>query len=304
MPDPARSSDASASAAPAIGSAPRPPPPPAPLGLIAGAGRLPVIVARGMKEAGHPVHCLSLAGQGAPELESLCDSVRPVGALRLRRWSSLLVRRGVTHAAMVGRVDKAALLHSWSAIVKNRPDLSAIWIFLTHRRDMRSHRLLDAVARVMAERGVTLIDSTSHIAEHLAAAGPMTARQPTSAQRGDIEFGWPLLREMLRLDIGQAMTVRLGDVVAVEAVEGTDRMIERTGQLCRDGGWTLLKGARAGHDRRADVPTIGPDTIRNVYAAGGRCIALAAGEVIIIDKAQTLALADQLGVAVFGVAPA
>ena len=101
----------------------------------------------------------------------------------------------------------------------------------------------------------------------------------------------------------QAIAVRERDVIAVEAVEGTDRMIERAGALCASGGWTLLKAARAGHDRRSDVPVIGPDTIRNVHKAGARCIALAADDVIIIDKPQTLELADSLGVAVFGLAP-
>jgi DUF1009 family protein len=91
-------------------------------------------------------------------------------------------------------------------------------------------------------------------------------------------------------------------VIAVEAVEGTDRMIARAGELCRSGGWCLLKAARAGHDRRSDVPTVGPDTIRNMHRAGGRVLALAAGDVIIVDKSQSLALADRLGIAVVGIA--
>ena len=106
---------------------------------------------------------------------------------------------------------------------------------------------------------------------------------------------------MLTLDIGQAIVVRDRDVIAVEAVEGTDRMIERVGQLCRAPGWTLCKCARSGHDRRADVPTVGTTTIEKIHAAGGRCLALAAGDVIMIDKSDMLALADRLGVAVVGV---
>jgi hypothetical protein len=108
---------------------------------------------------------------------------------------------------------------------------------------------------------------------------------------------------MLRLDVGQAIVIRSRDVIAVEAVEGTDRMLERAGSLCASGNWTLLKGARAGHDRRADVPVIGPDTIEKMHKHGGRCIALAAGDVIIIDKAKTLELADRLGIAVIGLPP-
>ena len=97
------------------------------------------------------------------------------------------------------------------------------------------------------------------------------------------------------------MAIRLRDVFAVEAVEGTDQMIERAGQICRGGSWVLLTGARTGHDRRADVPTIGETTIENVAKAGGTCIALAAGDVIMIDRPKTLALAEKLGVSIVGV---
>ncbi|HYE01628.1 MAG TPA: LpxI family protein, partial [Phycisphaerales bacterium] len=104
-----------------------------------------------------------------------------------------------------------------------------------------------------------------------------------------------------RLDIGQAIAVRERDVIAVEAVEGTDRMIERVGHLCRTPGWTLCKGARAGHDRRSDVPTVGLQTIENLHRHGGRCLALAAGDVIMLDKPEMLDLADRLGIAIVGV---
>jgi DUF1009 family protein len=106
---------------------------------------------------------------------------------------------------------------------------------------------------------------------------------------------------MLELDIGQAMAVRERDVVAVEAVEGTAAMIERAGALCRSPGWTLLKTSRPDHDMRADVPTIGAETVEQVARAGGGCIALGAGRVILIDKPKVLAKADELKIAIVGV---
>ncbi len=282
---------------------PDPPAPPEPMGLIAGGGRLPLIVARGMRALGHSVHCLGLAQQYPAPLPPLCDAFEEVGTLRLGRWGPRLRRLGVRYAVMVGRVDKAKLMHNWAAIMRNRPDLRTARLWFRLARDRRSHLMLAAIADELARDGVQLIDSTAHIPDHLATLGVMTRVQPSGRQRADAALGWPLLQEMLRLDIGQAIAVREGDVVAGEAVEGTDRMIERAGQLCRSPGWTLLKGARAGHDRRADVPTIGPETIRNMQAHGGRCIALAAGDVIIIDKPETLDLADSLGIALLGIAP-
>lgn len=283
---------------------PDPPPPPEPLGLIAGAGQLPRLVAQGMIDAGHTVRGVGFVNQYDAELPNLCESFREVGALRLGEWGRKLRGLGVRYAVMVGRVDKAKIMHSWVTILRNRPDFRTTKLWISNTRDRRSHNILRTVAEELVKDGVQLIDSTAHIADHLANPGPMTNTKPTPRQDADIELAWPILQRLLSLDVGQAITVRGGDTIAVEAVEGTDRMIARSGELCRAGGWTLLKGARANHDRRADVPTIGPDTIRNMHKHGGRCIGLAAGDVIIIDKPQTLALADELGVAVVGLTPA
>jgi DUF1009 family protein len=281
---------------------PDPPPPPTPIGLIAGGGRLPLMVAHGLTRAGHPVHALGLSNQYDEGIESLCVSFQKVGLLKVGSWGAMLRRCGVAHAIMVGRVDKAKLMHDPLSIILNIPDVKTLRVWYRHlRHDRRSHAVLAAIADELGREGVHLLDSTAPIKDSLAEAGVMTRRQPTEAQRGDIMFAWPLLAQTLRLDIGQAIAVKDRDVVAVEAVEGTDRMIERVAQLCRAPGWTLCKGARAGHDRRSDVPTVGTRTIENLYKAGGRCLALAAGDVIMVDKPEVIALADRLGVAVMGV---
>ncbi|MCA9281545.1 MAG: LpxI family protein [Phycisphaeraceae bacterium] len=289
------------SAPPAI--LPDPPEPPMAVGVIGAGGRLPILVAQGLKRAGHKVVGIGLAGQYEEEFRALCASFRDVQPLRIGSWVRAVKRQGASHAVMVGRIDKARLMHSWWNIIRAVPDRRVLTMWWQHRRDRRSSFMLRAVADELASKGVLLIDSTAHIREHMATQGAMTKRSPSASQKADIDFGWPILRDLLRLDVGQAIAVRERDVIAVEAVEGTDRMIERAGALCASGGWTLLKAARAGHDRRSDVPVIGPDTIRNVHKAGARCIALAADDVIIIDKPQTLELADSLGVAVFGLAP-
>ncbi len=272
------------------------------MGVIAGQGRLPCIVAEGARAAGLRVVGLGLAGQYLPEFPGLCDEFREAALLRLGGWAAKLRRMGASRAVMVGRVDKAASVHDPFRVFRQVPDLTTALVWYRRlRHDRRSPAILAAVADTLARRGVTLIDSTTHIPDHMATEGVMTRTQPTAEQRADIAFAWPIFAQALTLDIGQAMAVRERDVLAVEAIEGTDRMIERAGQVCRRAGWTLLKGARATHDRRADVPTIGEPTVRAVHNAGGRCIALAAGDVIVIDKPKVIALADSLGVAIVGV---
>jgi DUF1009 family protein len=283
---------------------PDPPPPPTAIGLIAGGGRLPIIVAQGLREAGHPVHGLGLSRQYDQDLPALCSTFREVGLMRIGSWTRAFTRLGVRHAIMVGKVDKAKLMHDPLRMIHNVPDVRTLlaWYRLSKSsKDKRSHAVLAAIADELDKSGVQLIDSTVPIPDQLATPGVMTSRQPTSEQKADIEFIWPLLGEVLRLDIGQAIAVRERDVIAVEAVEGTDRMIERVGQICKATGWTLVKGARAGHDRRSDVPTVGVNTITKLHENGGRCLALAAGDVIMVDKPAMIELADRLGVAIVGV---
>ncbi|MGP1308737.1 MAG: LpxI family protein [Phycisphaerales bacterium] len=272
------------------------------MGLIAGQGTLPLLVAEGMRARGYSVVCVGLSGQYLPELPALCDRFRTISPFRLGAWARTLRRFGAREAVMVGRVDKAALMHGRLRFFRFVPDLTTALVWYRRlRHDRRSPAILAALAETLESKGVPLIDSTTHIPEHLATEGVMTRRQPSPEELEDVRFGWPILRELLRLDIGQSIAVREKDVVAVEAVEGTDRMIERAGAMCRRGGWTLLKSCRADHDRRADVPTVGVETIRNVHAAGGTCIALGVGNVILADRERVLALADELGVSVVGV---
>jgi len=285
-----------------IGSSLHAPPPPTAIGLIAGGGGLPILIARSLKSQGHPVHGLGLASQYEPELPSLCDTFREVGLLRIGAWGRILGKLGVRHAIMVGKVDKAKLMHDPWRLLRNVPDWRTVKAWYQHLRfDKRSHAVLGFVADELDRCGVRLLDSTGPIPDQMASVGVMTQRQPTPDQWADIEFIWPLLQQTLRLDIGQSIAVRERDVIAVEAVEGTDRMIERTGKLCRMKGWTLCKGARIGHDRRSDVPTVGLNTIKNLAANGGRCLALAAGDVIMLDKAEMIRSAERLGVTIVGV---
>lgn len=274
----------------------------APLGLIAGAGQLPLLVAAGARAAGRPVVCVGLRDQFDPALRALCTDFHTAGIVQIGRWIRVLRRAGVHEAIMVGRVAKARM-HDPLRVFRQLPDLRAALLWYRRlRHDRRNHVLLSAVADELASAGVTLIDSTAYIPDHMASIGVLGRVQPSRESAGDVELGWPLLEQVVELDIGQSLAVRERDVIAVEAVEGTDALIDRAGTLCRAKGWTLLKTAKSSHDMRADVPTIGVLTIERLAAAGGRCLALGAGRVIMVDRPAVIAAADRLGVAILGVA--
>ena len=275
------------------------------IGLIAGEGRLPLLVADGMRRAGLTVCAVGLSQQYDSELIPYCEQFKKVGVFRVGQWARVLNRMQIDRAVMVGRVDKAKLMHGPFRYFRAVPDITTLRAWYGRlRHDHRSPAVLAAVADILQASGITLIDSTTHIPDHMSTAGTMTSREPSDVARRDISFGWPILQSSITLGVGQAIAVREGDVIAVEAVEGTDRMIDRAGELCRRGGWTLLKACAPDHDRRADVPTIGEQTIRRAAKAGCACIAVGAGDVIIVDKPETLALADSLGVSVVGLTPA
>lgn len=202
---------------------------------------------------------------------------------------------------MVGGVHKAAM-HDPLRLLRHLPDIRGLRLWYRRlRHDRRDATVLAAVADELASAGVQLMDSTSYIEEHLATAGVIGAVAPNEAQESDIGFAWSLLQRTCDLHIGQSMTVREGDVVAVEAVEGTAAMIARTGELCRGRGWTLLKTAATDHDMRADVPSVGVDTVTQVAQHGGGCIAIGSGRVILLDRSAVIAEADARGIAIVGV---
>ena len=271
------------------------------LGMIAGNGILPVLVARGAKAAGYRVCCVGLRDQYDSALPSECDSFSTAGMARVGRWIRLLKRWGASDAIMVGGVGKTAM-HKKFGVLRLTPDLTTLLLWYRRlRHDRRDATVLAAISDALEKSGVTLIDSTTHIADHLAEIGILGTVSPTAKQTADIAFGWPLLTQSAKLHIGQCMAVREGDVLAVEAIEGTAALIERAGTLCKKKGWTLLKTAADDHDMRADVPSIGTKTIEQVALAGCTCIAVGSGRVILLDSPAVIQAANKLGVALVGV---
>lgn len=271
------------------------------LGLIAGQGRLPFLVADGARRAGLKVICIGLADSAEPSLAGHVDAFFTGAIARPGGWMRKLRKHGVRETIMVGRVAKTKIYTPWR-IVKYLPDWRAIriWYWRLRKKDKRNDTVLRAIAEEFASGGIILEDSTMYCKEHLAHEGVMTHCQPPASVRQDIAFGWELVKKIGELDIGQAIAVKEREIIAVEAIEGTAKMIQRAGQLCKKGGWTLLKAPRAHHDMRFDVPCIGVDTIKSLKENNAVCVVVQKEKTLIIDKPETLALADKLNIAMVG----
>lgn len=271
-----------------------------PLGLIAGEGVFPFLVARGARAAGREVVCIALAGSASPELAAECDQFHWVSVVRLGSWIRKLRRAGCSQAIMVGRVTKARM-YDRGRYLRYIPDLRTARIWLTKlRNDHRPGAMLNAVADELADEGITLIDSTKYTPDQLATSGVMTRRQPSESQWTDIRAGWEICRAISGMDIGQSIAILNRDVIAVEALEGTNAMIERAGELCKVGGWTLIKVANSRQDMRMDVPTIGVRTLEKLKEARCGCVVLEAGKTILLEKPKVLEMTDQYGIAIVG----
>jgi len=271
------------------------------LGLIAGEGKLPFLVAAGAKQAGLKIICVALADNAEPALAHEVDQFYSVAIARPGTWIRKLRKHGVTRAIMVGRVAKGRIFTPWR-IIRYLPDWRAIriWYWRLLGKNKQNDTLLSALADELASGGIILENSTMYCTEHLATRGTMTKTKPSSSVEGDIEFGWQIVKKLGELDIGQAIAVKEKEVIAVEAIEGTADMIVRAGRFCRSGGWTLIKVSKPSQDMRFDVPCVGPDTIQSLAQNGAKCLVVEAGKTIIIDKSETINLADHLGITILG----
>ena len=165
--------------------------------------------------------------------------------------------------------------------------------------DRRNLAILGALADELAEEGITVVNSIKYCEQALADEGVMTRRTPSEQILENIDFGWPMAMKIAELDIGQSLAVREKDVIAVEAIEGTDAMIERAGKLVR-GDWILIKVAQPHQDMRFDVPTVGPETIEMLHRNRAAALVVQAGRTIMIEKDKMIALAEKYGMAIIG----
>ena len=247
-----------------------PTPSQSPIGLLAGSGRFPILFAEAAKRQGLKVACVGIRYEAPEVLRDLCDSFEEVSISRLGGMIRSFRRRGVEQVVMAGKVTKS-VMYTPSRVLRLWPDLRMVLFWhRTIKADKRDDSILLGVIYEFKQDGMTFASALDYCPELLVKRGTLTRRKPNEADWKDIRFGWALAKEMGRLDVGQSVAVKESATLAIEAIEGTDRCIERAGAFCRAGGWTLVKVAKPQQDMRFDVPTIGVTTLQNLHKAGAK----------------------------------
>lgn len=273
------------------------------LGLLAGAGQFPMMFAQAAREQGHYVFGVGVRDMASPELAKLCTHYETTPLGRLGRPIRLFRRAGITQAVMAGKIEKTVLFHPFR-LLRMLPDWHALRMWYRHAaRDKKDDTLLMAVIQEFGNAGINFGSALDFCPNLLVKHGFLTRKKPSTSQWKDIHFGWDLAKEMGRLDVGQSVVIKDTAVIAIEAIEGTDRCIRRAGELCR-AGFTVVKVAKPRQDMRFDVPTIGPQTLRTMYECGGKVLAIECEKTIVLDQPEVIRLADKFGIAIVAVSAA
>jgi UDP-2,3-diacylglucosamine hydrolase len=264
------------------------------IGLIAGNGTFPLLVLDAARAQGHEVVVAAIKEETFPEIETKGAAVHWLSLGELSKLIDTFKREGITRAVMAGQVKHKQIFSS----IKPDWRLAKLLLSLGTRN---TDSLLGAVAKVLADEGIMLENSTSLLEPLLAKAGVQTKRAPTEQERKNIDYGRALARHLAQYDIGQTVVIAESACVAVEAMEGTDATIERAGQIMRSlegdastlsRALTVVKIAKPNQDMRFDVPVIGVKTVETMQRAGASCLAVDAGRCLVLDGDAIIQTAD------------
>jgi DUF1009 family protein len=267
------------------------------LGLIAGNGRFPFLVLDAARAMGHDVVVIAIKEEASKEIEEAAArspkaDVHWVSIGQLGTFLQILKDNHITQAVMAGQVKHIKIFGGFV------PDLTAMSL-MGRLKGMNTDALIGAVADLMRERGVELVNSAKFLDPMLAREGQLSDRAPNEAERKDLEFGYRMADAIAGLDIGQTIAVKHQAVVAVEAMEGTDETIARAGHLAGE-GVTIIKVAKPNQDMRFDVPIVGLATIQAMRISGARVLSIDAGQTLIFDRDAFLTSANEAGITVVG----
>tara|TARA_B100001123_G_scaffold244274_1_gene273100 strand:- start:9659 stop:10489 length:831 start_codon:yes stop_codon:yes gene_type:complete len=267
------------------------------IGLIAGNGRFPFLVIDAAHSLGHEVTVIAIREEVDAAIESFADGragfvTHWISLGQLGRCIAILKEAGVSRVMMAGQVKHTKL---FSKVV---PDLTFFSV-LKRLRNRNTDSVISAVAEVLSENGIELLDSTSFLKPLLASAGELSKRSPSEAEASDLAFGYEMADTIAALDIGQTIVVKDRAVVAVEAMEGTDDVIIRAGRLAGAGA-CVIKVAKPEQDMRFDVPVVGVATIRSMQEAGATVLSVDEGRALMLDGEAVIRSADEAHIAIVG----
>jgi DUF1009 family protein len=270
------------------------------LGLIAGNGRFPFLVLDAARAMGHDVVVIAIKEEASKDIEEAAAkppkaAVHWVSIGQLGAFLKILEDNRITQAVMAGQVKHIKIFGGFV------PDMTAMSL-MGKLKGFNTDALIGAVADLMRERGVDLINSAKFLEPLLAGEGRLGERELSDAERKDLEFGYRMADAIAGLDIGQTIAVKHQAVVAVEAMEGTDECIARAGHLAGD-GVSIIKVAKPNQDMRFDVPIVGLATIQAMRVAGAKVLSVDAGRTLIFDRDAFLTSANEAGIAIVGRRP-
>ncbi len=262
-------------------------------GLIAGNGKFPFLVVEGARKAGASLAVVAISEETDKSIEKIAEKVIWVGIGQLGKMISFFKKEGVSKVIMAGQVRHVQI---FSGALPDLRMIKMLWNLPQRNTDA----LIGGIADEMGREGIELIDSTYFIQDRLAQKGVLTKRKPDDTERGNIEYGLKIANEIARLDLGQTIVVRAKACVAVEAMEGTDAVIKRAGELAK-GKLTVVKVAKPNQDMRFDVPVVGVPTIQTMIAAGATCLCLTPNKTLMFDREEMLKLANDHKICVVAV---
>lgn len=255
------------------------------LGLIAGGGQFPLLIADAARQQGLRVVAVAHKDETDPALSEKVDEIVWVKLGQLGHLIRALKKNGAEKALMAGTITKRKMFEHVMPDLKGLSIMSKLAVF--HDDD-----ILKAVSAELEKEGVEIVSSTVYLPELIAPEGCLTRRKPTKEEEADIHVGWKVAKALGRLDTGQSVVVRKKTILALEAIEGTDATILRGGALAGEKA-VVVKTSKPDQDLRFDVPSVGPGTISAMAKVKGSVLAIEAGRTLIFDRAETIAMADR-----------
>lgn len=263
------------------------------IGIIAGAGELPIALANEARAQGYSVFAVALEPLAESGISEYVDGIAWVNVGKFGKLIDALKKHGVREAVMAGKVSKTLLYKS-----RITPDLKAMKLLFS-LKDRKDDSILLAITEELDREGIRLLDITRFSSSLLAAEGVYTERRPTDAEWKDIGFGWRIAKEIGRLDIGQTVVVKNLAVMAVEAIEGTDEAILRGGGLAKEGA-VVIKVSKPEQDMRFDVPAVGLQTLNAMQVVGAKVLAVEKDKCLILNKTSLIEKANSAKISVLG----